>query len=302
MTPRQHQKGLSAIVEAIGESIDNITEARQEAIYKRLMGLLNNPKYALDLTPNGLIRPTGANLRKIAQILARLKPYLMVQQYQKVINDFSRTYEKIESFNSRWFQDLAVGFKPKPIYRDVKTLSVERTLTSLNPQGFREALEEPITQLLKNFTQNNGNWLEMTEQLSRGLLGVKDKKGDKVIRGYLDNYHWRKRITRDAMFQYARNYDQVVSADLGLEWAYYAGGEVDDTRDFCMARIDKYWHIEEIKSWSKLSWQGKARGTTRGNIQTQLGGYNCRHHLNYVTERFVPKADLERAREKGFIE
>ena len=302
MNPQEFYNSLAEIIEKAAGGFEELTEARQNAIYKRIMSLLNNPKYKLDLTDTGLIRPTGANLRKVEQIVRLLKPYLLPEQYKKAVENFSGTYGAIEAHNAKYFEGLAVKYSPKPIYKDVTKLATDRALTVVNPEGLREALEQPINTLLKSFVQQGGNWLEMTEKLGNELKGVKNADGDKVLRGYLENYHWQKRITRDSLYSFNRNYQQVVSADLGIIWYRYTGGLVEESRDCCRDRVKGYFTRKEIESWSKLSWQGKARGTDKTNIFELLGGYQCRHALVPVSERLVPKKWIDRAREKGYLD
>lgn len=300
MTAKDHQEGLDKIIGNIAGALENITDERQEAIYKRIKSLLN--RYELDIHPNGRIKATGANLRKIALIVARLKPYLFTATYKKIIERFSGTFEKVERFNSKWFRDLDTGFRTTPITRSVKRLAIERTILSINPEGYREALENPIREILLKYVQNGGEILDLSAELEKGIRGVKNAEGDQVKRGYLDTYHWRNRITKDALFQYSRNYDQVVSENLGLEWFLYSGGLVDDSRDFCEEKAGKYFHKNEVLSWASQSWQGKARGTDETNIQTMLGGYNCQHSLRPVTLRLVPEDQVQRARDEGYFE
>lgn len=302
MTANEHQEGLSAIVESISDALESITGEQQENIYKRIISLLNTEKFKLDLKPDGSIRATGANLRKISLIVARLRPYLFTATYKKVIERFSETFEKIERFNGKWFRGLGAGFTQKAVYRSVKDLAVERTILSINPEGFREALELPIREVLQKYVQSGGEILSLSAELEKGLKGVKDANGDRVLRGYLDTYHWRNRITKDTLFQYSRNYDQIVSENMGLEWFLYSGGIVKDSRDFCEEKAGNYYHLNEVLSWADQSWQGKARGTDKTNIQTELGGYNCQHSLRPVTLRLVPKDQVQRARDEGYYE
>lgn len=302
MTPKEHQNKFFEIINEVSDLIGEITEDHQNGIFKRLLSLLNSPKYSFDKHPDGRIKTTSKNIGKARRIVKRLNRFFLPEKYKRAIERFSKAFSRLEKLSHAWFKFLSIGFKPKRVFTSAKDLAIEQTLNTINPEGFREALEIPIRDLLEEYIRNGGDFLELTSALDKGIRGAKDKEGDKVLRGYLDNYHWRNRITKDALFQYSRNYDQIVSNDLGFEWYLYSGNLVEDSRDFCEARAGKYFHIKEIRSWAKLSWQGKAAGTTADNIQTLLGGYNCGHDLRPVTLRLVPKEDVERARKLGFIE
>ena len=58
------------------------------------------------------------------------------------------------------------------------------------------------------------------------------------------------------------------SADIGI------------TRIFCESRVGNVYNRETILSWDDLQWQGKKPDN---EILIDLGGYNCRHDLDWIT-------------------
>lgn len=96
--------------------------------------------------------------------------------------------------------------------------------------------------------------------------------------GLVDS-HFR-RFTRDLFAEYDRAVKLEYKEQLGLKHAVYAGTAIDDTRDFCVERLNNVYTEEEINNWNDEEWQGKKPG----DVKIVLGGYNCRHHLNWVSE------------------
>lgn len=67
----------------------------------------------------------------------------------------------------------------------------------------------------------------------------------------------------------------------GLKYAQYSGGIVGDSRQFCIERNRKLFHIDEIRSWKDLEFEGKPLNY---DPIRDCGGYNCRHQLLWTTD------------------
>lgn len=91
--------------------------------------------------------------------------------------------------------------------------------------------------------------------------------------------HFR-RFTRDIFAEYDRAVKLEYKERLGFTHAVYAGTEIDTTRDFCEERLNLVYTEDEIASWNREEWKGKKPG----DVRIVCGGYNCRHHLNWVSE------------------
>ncbi len=96
--------------------------------------------------------------------------------------------------------------------------------------------------------------------------------------------HWRtnsfdlfQRIDRAANLFYAD--------ELGLNWAVYSGTLEEDSRPFCIARVNKVYSRKQIESWKGLEFQGKPKYGY--DPFTDCGGFNCRHHLSWVSDEIA---------------
>lgn len=302
INPRTQAGIIGKIIEDAFTDWDSINSRHQRRVWNRLKSLLS--KYALDLSPTGMIRPTGSNLRKVAIILKILDRTIANKAYLGSIEKIIGAYELIEKSNREYYEQLLSGFIDRPAYRELRSIEIDRTLLAVAQKPFREALFNPIRTLLTQHTTSGGEFFELVDLLTRNLLDQKNADGDIVRLGYLRNYHWRKRITRDSLFGYNRAYNETV-ANLGqMNWFYYSGGLVEASRDFCRNRNEKYWHRREIESWASIpkgKWPEKMPDTNERTIFTLLGGWNCRHSLLPVTQDRVPDEDIDRAIKLGFM-
>lgn len=111
---------------------------------------------------------------------------------------------------------------------------------------------------------------DLREQLSQTV------QGKKIVQKY-----W-SRWTYDIYNQYERIGANEVRKRLGLVFARYEGGEIDTTREVCERRNRQVFHISEIEAWIDQDWEGK--NEIGYNPIYDLGGYNCRHRLRWITK------------------
>lgn len=93
--------------------------------------------------------------------------------------------------------------------------------------------------------------------------------------------HWRTN-SFDLYQRIDRTANLIYADKLGLNNAIYSGTLEEDSRPFCIARVNKVFNRGEIEGWKKLEFQGKPKDGY--NPFTDCGGYNCRHHLSWVSE------------------
>src|SRR5690625_100945 len=96
-----------------------------------------------------------------------------------------------------------------------------------------------------------------------------------------------------------------VAKEEEMHFAYYQGGIMKRTRDFCEERNNKLFHVSEIALFGTPDdpyggYTNKSQGEFQGKTDpydpfTDLGGYNCRHRLFYVSNElgFRLRPDLD---------
>lgn len=102
---------------------------------------------------------------------------------------------------------------------------------------------------------------------------------------------WFNRFTRDLFHQFDSSSQKVLADELGLEYFVYAGTEIKTTRCFCERRINRIYTKGFAGRWNNISWRGKI---PNGDFFIDRGGYNCRHHLSYITERRAERVSNQR--------
>lgn len=92
--------------------------------------------------------------------------------------------------------------------------------------------------------------------------------------------HW-KTNSFDLYMRLDRTANLIYANELGLDWAIYSGTLEEDSRSFCIARVNKVFDRAGIEAWKDLEWQGKPK--IGYDPFTDCGGFNCRHHLSWIS-------------------
>ncbi len=83
---------------------------------------------------------------------------------------------------------------------------------------------------------------------------------------------------------FSREYNQVVSDDLNLQYYTYVGTRRESSRQWCIARKGRYFKKSEVLSWIKQNWDGKIPGTNQNTIFSYCGGYGCVDEFYPITK------------------
>ena len=139
---------------------------------------------------------------------------------------------------------------------------------STNLKPIFDEVKAKAIQLMQNY--DGISLQELRAQLSET---VKNKN--------IVNKYW-SRWTYDIYNQYERIGANEVRKRLGLAFAMYEGGEIETTRTVCENRNGQVFHVSEIEKWANDNWIGK--NEIGYNPIIDLGGYNCRHRLRWITK------------------
>lgn len=109
--------------------------------------------------------------------------------------------------------------------------------------------------------------------------------GNEKVKGKVGLLEARYRTFTQDLYQRIDRQINLTYADrLGLNYAIYAGTIIETSRDFCEERNNKVFKRSEIRDWHDLEFDGKP---TVYVPEVDLGGFNCRHHLNWVTDEIA---------------
>lgn len=93
-----------------------------------------------------------------------------------------------------------------------------------------------------------------------------------------------ERAAHDAFQIFDRTTQNNLGTTLELGFALYSGTIMSETRDFCEKRAGKIYSRKVIDGWNDDSWDGKMKDV---DVKEACGGYNCRHHLSWLSEQMV---------------
>lgn len=184
----------------------------------------------------------------------------------------------IMDFNAKYYSNLEKQAKLLPIRERVLTnvrgwLGIEDNATKAN--GYLDTLvkSEQVKNQLKQSVMKMVYGQEGWEATRKSL--AKLIEGDKNNLGTLQKYH--RNFTYDLYSQIDRATAKTYADDLGFEFAIYEGGLIETSREFCKDHDGNVYHKSEIADFDP-----KVAKQPDYNPFTDLGGYGCRHHLNWI--------------------
>lgn len=161
------------------------------------------------------------------------------------------------------------------------------------PGGFLDGLiqsEDPINEVKAAALRAIASG-EYTPKQMRELIG-RVTKGDRQSDGVIEE-HLGEHIT-DIHSQYDRETGKQFADLLKLNYTIYQGGIIKTSRPFCRVRNDKVFTRDEIRLFGTPQdqyggYSDKGSGDFQGktpnyNPFLDLGGYNCRHMLDWLSD------------------
>lgn len=184
----------------------------------------------------------------------------------------------IMNFNSRFYSNFAGDAKLLPIRNKVRE-SVGAWLGIKNGEASENGY---LRTLVENDSARNAikNVALKTILSQEGFFSSKKKlqeliDGDDERMGAMQKYY--RNFTYDLYSQVDRATAQTYADDLKFEFAIYEGGLIERSRTFCKDHNGKVFHKSEI-----LKFKLTEAEPPNYNPFTDLGGYGCRHHLNWI--------------------
>lgn len=132
---------------------------------------------------------------------------------------------------------------------------------------------------------------EMRRSVERQAIGT--RPGNGVLEQHLGE------SMPDPFQSFDRETGVIAATELQLNYAIYQGGLVRDSRPFCIERNNKVFTREEISKFGTSADQfggytNKSAGEFQGkcpsigyNPFVHLGGCNCRHQLDWISEELA---------------
>lgn len=263
------------LINSIIDKLDSRIEASQRALLKTIVDDFLD---GMEKDDAGNIKNTLANKRRFAMfdsVYARFAK----DNGLAVVQSIAEGVGKIVDFNANYFSAFTTAAELAPINANVKTtLSAWLGLTSrgnVAPNGYLDTLIKDATVknqiknlMLKNVVSQNG-FFDTKKALQQTIEGTPDKLG--ALQRYYRNFAFDT-------FSVADRANQKIFADkLRFPCAIYEGGTIETSRKFCIEHNGKVFTQKEISEFQPTEAIGPGY-----NPFTDLGGYGCRHHLNWI--------------------
>lgn len=302
MTLEQLIKERIKRLDSVPLALQTKIEKQQETAFKSLLQDLKS----LDIE-DGKYAATKNNLGKINGILERLKENLFNKDYLDAIKQFALEIQTQAKLTNQ-IMTKVVDFTDNDLYNSVVKKSQQNALLLLDENAVRSEIIQPLSDLLTNSIVSDVSYLDAVENIRTYMVGNSEVSGK--FAQYAATY------VKDAFAVSDRQYSELVASDIGFQFYKYSGGEVANTRYFCCVRDGNVYHRKEIEEWGKSEslWNkgkeascsdkkggGRNPNTNEATIFSYLGGFNCNHVLIPVGLKYVPSADLARAKAKGYV-
>jgi hypothetical protein len=301
------------IIKEIHELLDKRVEeftgsmpAVQKKMYAEVLAIAKD----LDTYSDGTIKPTLKNVKAIAKIKQKLNEVILDGKYYKELNKVIDTYEKITTLQNAYFTSIVGQFGVPAVLAEIQKTSIDITVERLGKDGMNAGVINKVRDILNKNITTGGKITDFIEEARIYLTDTPE--GDGALKKYSTT------IVTDALNQYSRQYNQLVSDDLGFKFFQYVGSLRETSREFCIKMIEAkegcmvYFHVSQIPELlsgricgeqihiNKKSGlpDGLIKGTNASNFFVNAGGYTCNHGVFGVSTFLVPKELREKFNEK----
>lgn len=293
---------ITRIDDAVATFIEKVPTAQRDVLYA-----IDEELSRLELS-DGKIKPTVKNLKTITSIKNKMLRVVLTDEYKAQVKEFIQAFRDVTTLHNQYWRTVERTFKPSSLLKQIKTIAIDDTITKLTEAGLEVAVQ-PINDMLTHNITQGGSMKELKQVLRDTLTNTRTGPG--ILERHINQ------VATDSINQYSRNYTQIVTSDLGLEWFGYRNTLIKTSRPFCIGMVERrYFHISEIPNLLKaidLVYKNPKTGeyepvpinkktnlpdgmystTNVANFLTLLGGYNCGHQAGPVSELLVQTQDPE---------
>ena len=268
-------KKRSKLIASLMSSMDGQVKDNQKKLLEKVLEKFVDK---LEKDENGNVKNSDRN----RNLLIRFDD--IFNEYQKkeardTVGLLLQSVSSIINFNQKYFTALDGQARTLPIIPKVKDfmkvwLGIKGDI--VEPNGYLDKLvsNDPAKIALKNQAMKIVIGQEGFEDAKKQIKTLID--GNQNTMGALEKHH--RNFAFDLYSQIDRATSDVIRNDLGFVFAIYEGGLIETSRIFCEEHDGNIYHISEIKDFNPT----EAKPPNYNPI-TDLGGYGCRHHLNWIS-------------------
>lgn len=286
-------------IQSVPAQLVTHVDRANEKIFNDILQELNQLE-----TANGKVILSHKNLQISEQITNNLKKVVFDSEYLKAIQSFANQFDKQAQLTDNYSEKVFPQFKAEDIYKTVLNQSKSQAIDLLNQDAVYQNFIAPIKNIINSSITANGTFTDVIKTLKDYTLGTNES--DPTLTRYV------KQVSYDSFAFADRSYSKIVSETLGVVWYKYSGGELPDSRPFCIEYHNKFFHKNEIENFgagidldgkdlTQEMLKGRFPDTNSSTIFTFAGGYNCKHVYLPVSEISVPKSVIDRNIANGNI-
>lgn len=263
----------TALINALIEKLEGVVSNAQLQLHKNL---LEKVFYRLDLDGNKIANTTR-NKRLLSSVDTVFNTFSQVEgllMLNTVVEGVDRLIVHSEKYFEAMSESVLVELTKETRQQMNNWLGIE-TGGKLKSNGYlKKLVDDPIVRnsvkdlTIKNVVSRNG--IEATtKSLENLMIGKPNETG--ALQRYYKNFVYDTYSISDRIIglQYADK--------LGYNFSVYEGGLIKTSREFCIDKNGKVYHRSEIAKFNPT-----VARPPNYNPFTDLGGYRCRHHLNWI--------------------
>lgn len=232
----------------------------------------------LQFDDKGVILNNAANRLLLQKIDVMFADWAKENNTQ-ILNSLLYGVQGVLDFNKRYYSNFAGDAQLLPLRKKV----VENMQGWLGIEGSGKAKENGYLSTLVSNGDVKNKLKDFAMRSIYGQQGYQVTKanlaqliqGDKENLGALQKYY--RNFTYDLYSQIDRATAETYANDLNFVFAIYEGGLIETSREFCKEHNGNVYHKTEIADFDP-----KVAKQPNYNPFTDLGGYGCRHHLNWI--------------------
>ena len=274
-TLKDFTKKRSELIASLMSSMDGQVKENQKKLLEKVLEKFVDK---LEKDENGNVKNNDRNRNLLIQFDDIFKEY-QKKEARDTVGLLLQSVGSIINFNQKYFSALDGQARTLPIIPKVKDfmkvwLGIKGDI--VEPNGYLDKLvsNDPAKIALKNQAMKIVIGQEGFEDAKKQIKTLID--GNQNTMGALEKHH--RNFAFDLYSQIDRATSDVIRNDLGFVFAIYEGGLIETSRIFCEEHDGNIYHISEIKDFNPT----EAKPPNYNPI-TDLGGYGCRHHLNWIS-------------------
>jgi hypothetical protein len=288
------QDHVDKLISTIDKSISDFNKGIpivQKAIFDDLQVFIKD----LEIS-GGKITNSVENFNLLRKLKAKIDKIILTDEYKKNVASFAKSFDTISQIHDGYFSAMVGKFTRPKVLKAIREENITNTIKSLTESGISDRVSEGIKNILRTNITSGAKYSDLVDQMRQYMT----TNGSGL--GALEKY--ASQITTDSINQYSAQYNETISADLGLKWRRYTGSNLETSRELCVHLSKKeFYHVSELPEIIKGKidgesvainpktdlWYGAIPGTNEENFKVRRGGYRCGHQDLGVSEIMVPK-------------